>query len=111
MERYPQLSVYVSPETWKLPYADGSFPAVLSCGVLEHVADPDASLDEIRRILEPGGTFYVYKLPNRISYLEAIARRAGLYYHGVAEHDRLYDRRSAIELCGATASRSRSSVA
>ena len=60
----------------------GSFDAVLSCGVLEHVEDPDASLEEIRRVLVPGGTFYVYKLPNRTSYLEAIARRAGLYYHG-----------------------------
>ena len=53
------------------------FDAVLSCGVLEHVEDPDASLDEIRRVLQPGGTFYVYKLPNRASYLEAIARRLG----------------------------------
>lgn len=98
MERYPHLSVYLSPETWKLPYGDGTFAAVLSCGVLEHVADPDASLEEVRRILAPGGTFYVFKLPNRASYLEAVARRAGLYYHGVCEHDRLYDRRSAVGL-------------
>ena len=51
MERYPHLSVYLSPETWKLPYEDASFAAVLSCGVLEHVADPDASLEEVKRIL------------------------------------------------------------
>ena len=41
---------------------------------------------------------HVYKLPNRTSYLEAIARMAGLYYHGKLEHDRVYDRRSAIRL-------------
>jgi len=98
MERYPHLSVWLSPESWRLPFADESFDAVLSCGVLEHVAEPDRSLDEIRRILRPGGTFYVYKLPNRTSYLEAVARRTGLYYHGACEHDRLYDRRSAIGL-------------
>jgi SAM-dependent methyltransferase len=98
MERYPHLSVWLSPEPWRLPFADRSFDAVLSCGVLEHVAEPDRSLEEIRRILRPGGTFYVYKLPNRASYLEALARRAGLYYHGACEHDRLYDRRSAIGL-------------
>ena len=63
--------------------------------MLEHVEDPDASLEEIRRVLVAGGTFYVYKLPNRTSYLEAIARRAGLYYHGELEHDRVYDVRSA----------------
>ena len=40
----------------------------------------------------------MYKLPNRFSYLEAIARRMGLYYHGKAEFDRVYDRRSAEAL-------------
>jgi 2-polyprenyl-3-methyl-5-hydroxy-6-metoxy-1,4-benzoquinol methylase len=98
MERYPHLSVYLSPEPWRLPYPDGAFDAVLSCGVLEHVMDPHASLEEIRRILAPGGAFYVFKLPNRASYLEAIARRTGLYYHGACEHDKLYSRRSAIDL-------------
>lgn len=98
MERYPHLSVYLSGEPWRLPFADGAFEAVLSCGVLEHVMDPDASLDEIRRILAPGGTFYVYKLPNRASYLEAIARRTGLYYHGACEHDKLYGLSSAAAL-------------
>ena len=46
-------------------------------------------------MLRPGGLLYVYKLPNRRSYLEAIARRMGLYYHGKAEFDRVYGRRSA----------------
>jgi hypothetical protein len=40
----------------------------------------------------------VYKLPNRLSYLEAIARRTGLYYHGAYPDDRVYDRRSAVGL-------------
>jgi SAM-dependent methyltransferase len=98
LERYPHLPVRLSPDPRHLPFDDGSFDAVLSCGVLEHVEDPDASLEEIKRVLVPGGTLYVYKLPNRSSYLEAIARRAGLYYHGAAEHDRVYDERLALGL-------------
>jgi SAM-dependent methyltransferase len=98
LERYPHIRAHISSDPRHLPFADGAFDAVLSCGVLEHVEDPDASLEEIKRVLVPGGTFYVYKLPNRRSYLEAIARRAGLYYHGLLEHDRLYDERSACEL-------------
>lgn len=98
LERYPHLRAHISHDPRRLPFADRTFDAVLSCGVLEHVEDPDASLEEISRVLVPGGTFYVYKLPNRASYLEAIARRAGLYYHGAYEHDRLYDERSAREL-------------
>src|ERR1700729_3621886 len=51
LERYPQLSIHTSPDPRTLPFADAAFDAVLSCGVLEHVADPDASLEEIRRVL------------------------------------------------------------
>ena len=97
-ERYPDVLVHVSDDPRRLPFDDGAFDAALSCGVLEHVEDPDASLDEIRRVLTPGGIFYVFKLPNRTSYLEAIARRAGLYYHGALEHDRVYSTHSAREL-------------
>jgi SAM-dependent methyltransferase len=98
LERYPHVSVSLSPDPRLLPFDDAAFDAVLSCGVLEHVEDPDASLEEIRRVLTPGGTFYVYKLPNRTSYLEAIARRSGMYYHGAYEDDRVYTRVSATQL-------------
>jgi len=91
LERFPSIRVQVSGEPVALPYPDDRFAAVLSCGVLEHVQDPDASLDELHRILAPGGRLYVYKLPNRRSYLEAIAKRMGLYYHGALPHDRIYD--------------------
>ena len=40
----------------------------------------------------------MYKLPNRLSYLEAVARRTGLYYHGACEHDKLYTVRQARSL-------------
>lgn len=96
--RFPHLSVRVSGDPRRLPFDDNSFDAVLSCGVLEHVEDPDASLEELRRVLTPTGTIYVHKLPNRTSYLEAIARRAGWYYHGAFKFDRLYDPGSATAL-------------
>ena len=98
LERYPGLEVHISGDPRGLPFADRSFDSVLSCGVLEHVLDPDASLEEIRRILQPGGTLFVYKLPNRWSYLERLARMAGLYYHGAEPHERVYGKREAREL-------------
>jgi SAM-dependent methyltransferase len=98
LERFPGLEAHVSSEPVRLPFADDTFAAVLSLGVLEHVQNPDASLEELKRVLVPGGTLYVYKLPNRHSYLERIAKRAGLYYHGSLPHDRIYTLESAREL-------------
>jgi SAM-dependent methyltransferase len=98
LERYPELVAHSSPEPVELPFADASFDAVLSCGVLEHVQDPDGSLDEIRRVLRAGGTFYLYNLPNRWAYTERIARLLGLYYHGKLPDDRVYTLSSAREL-------------
>jgi SAM-dependent methyltransferase len=96
--RYPGLTAHVSPDPVALPFSDDSFDSALSCGVLEHVSDPDGSLDELHRVLRPGGTLYVYNLPNRWSYVERIARIGGLYYHGSLPDDRVYTLRSAIEL-------------
>jgi SAM-dependent methyltransferase len=87
---FPEISAYVSSEPVALPYEDASFDAVLSCGVLEHTGNQEANLDEVARVLKPGGRFYVYKLPNRYSYLEWIARRMGLHYHGSEPGDMLF---------------------
>jgi SAM-dependent methyltransferase len=40
-----------------LPFADCSFDVVISCDVLEHVESMDHSLNEIQRVLQPGGAF------------------------------------------------------
>jgi SAM-dependent methyltransferase len=66
-------------EPVKLPYADACFDAVASIGVLEHVRETGgnepASLDEIVRVLRPGGTFVCYHFPNRSSWIELAAER------------------------------------
>jgi SAM-dependent methyltransferase len=98
LERYPELLVQTSQDPVELPFSDASFDAVLSCGVLEHVRDPDGSVAEIRRVLRPRGTFYVYNLPNRWGYTEKIARMLGMYYHGALPDDRVYTLDSARDL-------------
>jgi len=98
LERFPDVEARYTQDPVRLPYDDASFDAVLSMGVLEHVQRPEDSLDELHRVLRPGGRLYVYKLPNRFSYLELMARLAGFYYHGQLEHDRVYTRGAARRL-------------
>jgi SAM-dependent methyltransferase len=75
----------------RIPVADGSFDAVLSTQVLEHVAEPVSVLAELRRILRPGGRLFLtvplawelHEQPFDFyrytpSGLEHLLRRAGL---------------------------------
>jgi SAM-dependent methyltransferase len=47
-----------------LPFSGGSFDVIFYHHVIEHVADPARSLDELFRVLNPGGLIYV-GAPNR----------------------------------------------
>lgn len=42
-----------------MPYEDDHFALVLSQAVVEHVPEPQAYIDEITRVLRPGGLVYV----------------------------------------------------
>ena len=94
------LGVQGIPHPYELPFADASFDAVLSCGVLEHVEDdsPDGSearsLSEIRRVLRPEGFLLIYYLPQRASWQEALTRRLDLGY----SHSRRFTCREISDL-------------
>jgi SAM-dependent methyltransferase len=48
----------------RLGFADATFDLVLSFDVFEHIADSDAHLAEVRRVLRPGGV-YALQTPNK----------------------------------------------
>ncbi len=50
----------------KLPFEDASFDVVCFIDVIEHCRDAKACIQEIARVLAPGGVAYVYG-PNRLS--------------------------------------------
>lgn len=41
----------------RLPFADASFDAVVACLVFEHIEAVDDAIDEVARVLRPGGRF------------------------------------------------------
>ena len=64
------VEIVFSEDPHRIPFGDASFDGVVSCGVLEHVPDQEESVEEIARVLRPGGKFFIYFLPNRWSYTE-----------------------------------------
>lgn len=70
-----------------IPFEDGSMDAVVAHAVLEHVSPDclDTVLEEIDRVLVPGGFFLVLRTPRRRSYMEALSRLLR-----VGAHDILY---------------------
>jgi SAM-dependent methyltransferase len=57
----------VAADMRALPFAAGSFDAVLSVQSIEHVPDPERVVAEARRVLRPGGTA-VFVTPNRLTF-------------------------------------------
>lgn len=55
----------------ELPFADGEFSVVNLAQVIEHLRDPDRLLEEINRILRPGGNL-VLSTPNLCAWFNRI---------------------------------------
>jgi len=82
-----------------LPFADASFDAIYSMGTVEHFAETQEALAEIRRVLKPGGRAIV-GVPNRhdpflrpllVAFLDAF----GWYGYGL---EKSYSRRTLREM-------------
>jgi len=72
--------IFLSDAT-KIPFQDNQFDTVYSYGVIHHIPNVENVLDEISRLLRPGGTFtgMVY---NKDSLLYAYSI---IYLHGIKE--------------------------
>lgn len=64
-----------------LPYDDNFFDAVIGTAALEHVPNDAGSLNELYRVIKPGGAFIMTTLPNRFSYTEWLNRRLQRPHH------------------------------
>jgi SAM-dependent methyltransferase len=88
------LRAAIADVRW-LPFADASFDAIYSMGTVEHFAETQEALGEIRRVLKPGGRAII-GVPNRhdpflrpllVAFLDAF----GWYGYGL---EKSYSRRT-----------------
>jgi SAM-dependent methyltransferase len=57
----------------RLPFAEGSFDLVYAHGVVQYTANPRQLVDEVRRVLKPGGQA-IFQVYNRVSWLNALSK-------------------------------------
>ena len=62
----------------RLPFADGSFDLVASSFALHHWADPLRILNEIARVLAPGGRYYIADLCREVNLFQRIFAYASI---------------------------------
>lgn len=69
----------VRADAARLPFQDGAFDAVVARGALHHLADTQAAMREIRRVLRPGGRALLVD-PREFVWLEPVK-------HAIRKHD------------------------
>jgi ubiquinone/menaquinone biosynthesis C-methylase UbiE len=56
-------AAFAAGDAERLPFAGGSFDAVIANDSLEHFANPEAALRELARVLKPGGSIFLFFTP------------------------------------------------
>lgn len=87
--RYPGVTVVTGDCQRQIPYPDAHFDRVVIIHVLEHLPDLPRAIDEVARVLKPGGIFAVvlpcdpglaYEMARKISAERLFKARYGLPY-------------------------------
>ena len=83
----------------EIPYADGSFDAVIANMMLYHVPNLHRGLSEVRRVLKPGGIFYcaTYGEHGITEYVQDLLADYGVKKEG----NRVFTLQNGAELLGA----------
>jgi SAM-dependent methyltransferase len=89
VRRFPAITATVADCQQRTPYDNASFDRVVVVHVLEHLPDLPACLDEVNRLLKPGGLFSVvlpcdpgmaYGLARKISAERIFKKRYNMPY-------------------------------
>jgi ubiquinone/menaquinone biosynthesis C-methylase UbiE len=76
-QKYPQRD-FVHGTMVHLPFASASFERIVSLETLEHVPNPMQFLQEVHRVLQPGGRLVLSTPPATAEWMTALVDRLGM---------------------------------
>lgn len=79
-------SEYIAADGVALPFGDTSFDGVYTVATWHHFADPEKALNEMKRVLKPGGTLVIGVEPNQV-YFKGIKRLRHVLCHATHTHE------------------------
>ncbi len=107
--RRDRLTVVVADCEERLPWDDGSFDRVLAIHLLEHLYNLPSALDEVARVLRPGGVFsvvipceggWIYSLGRHFTTKRIFEKRYGMPYEWMIRQDHCNSAREVLAELG-----------
>lgn len=106
-QRFPLVHTVVGDCQYALPYDDAFFDRVVVVHVLEHLPDLPSCLDQVHRVLKPGGILSVvlpcdpgllYEIARKISAERLFRKRYGISYRWLARREHINSPREVLSV-------------
>lgn len=97
--KYPDIDFNAIDNQNTLPYPDNYFDTVCAIDVLEHVLDIEGTLEEINRILVPGGNFLIATSElTKLKILVIAFTCLDKYFYPASPHIRYFTKRNLASI-------------
>jgi SAM-dependent methyltransferase len=83
LAEFPQPFTFLVIDAQSIPFPERSFDLVLACHMLYHVGDREKAIEEIHRILKPGGCLVATTVGNR--HMDEITELVARFNPGMAD--------------------------
>jgi 2-polyprenyl-3-methyl-5-hydroxy-6-metoxy-1,4-benzoquinol methylase len=98
-DRYPTIDFQLADCEKEIPYEDNYFDLIWAGEVIEHIAHTDVFVEELSRVLKPGGRLILTTpLHNRLKCLYITLFRFEKHFDPEFSHYRFYTKRSLTEV-------------